>query len=115
MLPDFLNHRQLQEQPFQRNCGAPQPTEEEERQYQIIIEEYVSKHSNNGNNGNGGNANGNANGINNNSAQTNSAPVNRGLRSSQVCTTFPVVIPVHFHVIREEGSGNGDLVPQGEK
>lgn len=127
--PDFVSHRLLQDEPFVRNCGYVEPTENQELEYQSIIAAWTANHGDqilggdptneNGNqNGDGssggnGNQNGNANGLSNNGVGGGRGG-NRGLRSLQVCTEFPVTIPVHFHVLREEGTGAGSLVPQGK-
>lgn len=106
-LDDHDHHRQLQGE--LRSCGAPQPTDEEEAQIQVIVADWVSRHGSNIDNGNNGNGNANGNSGNNG----NNGNPSRGLRLLQDCTTFPVTINVHFHVIRELGSGNGNIDPQG--
>lgn len=91
-----------------RTCGARSPTDAEEEQIQQIVKDWLARKNNNGigNGSNNDNGNGNANGVNNNN--------NNARRFLQTCTIFPVTIPVHFHVIRQEGSGPGSLVPQGK-
>ena len=94
------NHRQLRGQPFWvgnfkyddiqefrasgHRCGYTPPTDEEEQAFREVVSAWVAE-------------------------KKRRHEVGRYL--GEICSIFPVTVPVYFHVIRSEGSGPGTLDP----